>query len=52
MAAPSGDIHFGNGGTGYDTVNVNEQITISNPVKGMWKVNPYTAMSIFPVWAI
>ena len=31
--------YYGNGGSGPDQVNVNEQIFINKPEKGAWKVN-------------
>ena len=38
MTSPKGDIYYGNGGYSYDSRNVNEQIFIQSPLKGMWKV--------------
>jgi hypothetical protein len=45
MTAPGGEVHYGNGGSSYDTTNVNEQILIKSPVKeGMWKVNYFSSL--------
>ena len=42
MTAPGGEVYYGNGGNSYDTTNVNEQILINNPLKGMWKIKVFS----------
>ena len=34
--SPDGTVHYGNGGSGRDSVNNNEQVLVSQPAEGMW----------------
>lgn len=41
VSAPDSTVYYGNGGKGYDVINVNEQIYIPKPVVGLWKVKVF-----------